>query len=293
MTTLESHPHTAADDLEIGELRLDPSWVSAAPLKLVASALECMENRRGKPGAIKETLEAAVDFKPKWGTWWKRVKPLLEDSEHFEVEKGQTIRLLTDVAGIEFQPLPSPVKKRGDPGPRKPSKQELQWLVWLTEEGDSVPPSRSPTKAAHAALGKCPDKDLRQALDRICGEASSFLDANRTAPKVAAGWAGLMSLAASRWRDGGGVYSGSAAPELVGELLAKLIGVAKSPRESREWLRQAGGLLTDSQLDTWRGQFAIGVWRSLSGSRDGARAWFEALFYRVSRRRAGWPWPVR
>ena len=280
MTTIESHPHTAADDLESGGLRLDPSWVSEAPLKLVASALECMGDRTGKPGAIKETLEAAVDFKPKWGTWWKRVKPLLEDSEHFEVEKGQTIRLLTDVAGIEFQPLPSPAKKLSNPGPRKPSKQELQWLAWLTEENGSAPPSRSPTKAAHAALGKCPDQDLRQALDRICGEASSFLDSNRTAPKVAAGWASLMSSAASRWRDGGGVYSGSAAAESVGELLARLIGEAKSPRESREWLRQAGGLLTDSQLDTWRGQFAIGVWRSLNGSRDGARAWFESLFYR-------------
>ena len=280
MTTLKPHPHTAADDLESGGLRLDPSWVSEAPLKLVASALECMENRSGKPGAIKETLEAAVDLKPKWGTWWKRVKPLLEDSEHFYAEKGQAIRLLTDVAKIEFQPLPAPVKKRGTPGPRKPSKQELQWLLWLTEENGSTPPSLSPTKAAHAALGKCPDKDLRQALDRICGEASSFLDANRTAPKVAANWASLMSLAASRWRDGGGVYSGSAAPELVGELLARLIGEAEFPRESREWLRQAGCLLTDSQLDTWREQCAIGVWRSLNGSRDAARAWFESLFYR-------------
>ena len=280
MTTLKPNPHSTADDLESGELRLDPSWVSAAPLKLVASALECMGDRTGKPGAIKETLEAVVDFKPKWGTWWKRVKPLLEESEHFYVEKGQAIRLLTDVARIEFQPLPAPVKKRGNPGPRKPSKQELQWLLWLTEKNGSTPPSRSPTKAAHAALGKCPDKDLRQALDQICGEASSFLDSNRTAPKVAAGWASLMSLAASRWRDGGGVYSGSAAAELVGELLARLIGEAKFPRESREWLRQAGGLLTDSQQDTWREQCAIGVWRSLNGSRDGPRAWFESLFYR-------------
>ena len=89
-----------------------------------------------------------------------------------------------------------------------------------------------------------------------------------------------MSSAASRWRDGSGVHSGGAAPEMVGELLARLVGEVRSPRESREWLRRAGGLLEDSQLDVWRGQFAIGVWKSLNGSRDGARAWFEALFYR-------------
>ena len=280
MTTPKPHPHTVADDLESGELRLDPSWVSEAPLKLVASALEHRKNRSDKPGAIRTTLEGAVDFKPKWGTWWKRVKPLLEESEHFEVGKGQAIRLLTDVEAIEFQPLPAPVKKSRVPGPRKPSKQELQWLAWLTEEGGSVPPSRSPTKAAQAALGKCPDKDLRRALDRICGEASAFLGSTRTAPKVAAGWASLMSLAASRWRDDGGLHASGATPELVGKLLARLIGAAKSPRESRGWLRQAGGLLTDNQLDLWRGQFAIGVWKSLNGSRGAARAWFEALFYR-------------
>lgn len=280
MTALKPHPHGVAVDLANGELRLDPSWISEAPLKLVASALERMEYRTGRPGAIKAIVEEAVDLKPKWGTWWKRVKPLLEESEHFEIGKGQAIRLLTDVAAMEFQPLPAPVKRGAGSGPRKPSRQEQQWLAWLTDEGSSTPPSRSPTKAAHSALGKCPEKDLRQALDRICGEASAFLDSNRTAPKMAAGWASLLSSATSRWRDGGGVYSGGAAPEMVGELLARLVGEAKSPRESREWLRRAGGLIEDSQLDVWRRQFAIGVWKSLNGSRDGARAWFEALFYR-------------
>ena len=288
MTSIGPHTDTGLHVFEWEELDFNQSWVKEAPLKLVASTLESMDNRTGKAGAIRGVLEDRVEFNPKWESWWKRVKPMLEESEHFSIGKSHAITLLDSVDDIPFRPLRNPVKKPGTPRKRTPPKQEREWLEWLTGELESPPPSRTPAKAADKAIAECPDKALGQALNRTSQAAEEFLDSYRTAPREAARWASLLSLASARWRDYAGSDSYGESPQSIGTLLARLITAAKFTQESRAWLRQAGDLSRD-QPDAWRGIFATGLWKAFGYSRDGARDWFHRSFHQsVYEDRVAW-----
>ena len=285
MTALKSPPDTGRDVLGRPEPEFDQSWVKEAPLKLIASALESVENRTGKPGVIREVLEDRVELDPKWPTWWKRVKPMLEKSGHFIGGKQNAIILLGNAAGIVPQPLPPPPgKKSRTTRGKTPAQPKREWLERLTDELEKLPPSRAPTKPAYNALEKCPDGDLTKALNLISQAATKFLDANqnaqasRTTQKSAAGWVGLVSRAASSWRDRIGPYSNADSAQSVGTLLARLIKAAGYPQESRFWLNRTGDL-AGNRLVMWPRAFAAGVWQSFDGSRDGAREWVESLFH--------------
>lgn len=260
------------------------SWVNEAPLKLVASVLCGLPEHSGRRGDIQKVLQTwDVELTPKWDGWWKRVRRMLTDSEHFGEGKGGRFTLLHNVDDIPPEPLRPVVnstkakapKKKRVPRERPPPKLEREWLSWFQGETEGPPPTRGRTKEAVNAIDKCDAVAAGRALRRM----TQCSDVSGSTKQAAASWAKLVSQAALRQRAGWGSYADDDLAESVGATLGNLINAAGFPGESGRWLFQAG-ISSNTQPEAWPQGLASGIWQAIDDSDGDARQWLRKLMNR-------------
>ena len=257
----------------------DPAWANDAPLKLVAWALASLPDSAGRKKDILDVLAAQVELSPSPDNWWKRVRPMLDESDHFGERKANQFTVLHEVKDIPPEPLPPPPRKVRTPRVKSPSKSEAQWLNWFCGEA-TVPPNPAPTKAAFQALDNYSVEPVQQALARASKAARESFASDKPSKRQAAGWAELLSRLSSRWRDHSESHADAgnlARP--VGKVLGNLVETAGFPGEAGRWLRQAGGLPSEPP-EAWRTGFAAGLWQAFANSSLGARHSFQSCFGR-------------
>ena len=257
----------------------DPAWANEAPLKLVAAALHAMPSYTGRHGEIKKALEPRVQPVSTWNNWWKRVRPMLDESDHFEERKANQFTVLHEVEDIPPEPLPPPPRKARPPRAKSPTKSQAQWLDWLSGE-TIAPPKPAPIKATFQALDNYPVASVQKALECASQAAREFLASDRPSKQHAARWGELLSRLSSWWRDHSESHADAgnlARP--VGEVLGNLVETAGFPGEAGRWLRQAGGLPSEPP-EAWRTGFAAGLWQAFANSSLGARHSFQSCFGR-------------
>ncbi len=257
----------------------DPAWANDAPLKLVAWALASLPDTTGRKKDILDVLATRMEFSPSLDNWWKRVRPMLNKSDHFEERKANQFTVLHEVEGIPPEPLPPTPRKVRTPRAKSPSKFQAQWLNWLGGE-TTTPPNPAPTKAAFQALDHFPVALVPQSIERASQTTLELLASEKRSKQHAARWAELLSRLSSRWRDRPESYAdvGNLA-QPVGEIMGRLVEVANFPDGSGRWLRQAGGL-PDEPPEAWRAGFAAGLWQAFANSSPGARHCFQSCFGR-------------
>ena len=98
-------------------------WVEGAPLKLLASALETMQDRKGNVAQIRAVLSPSWVKEGEWDHWWKKTWPMAAESDHFERNGSGPITLRAyEIADIPALPLPPPAKKSTPARPAAPPK---------------------------------------------------------------------------------------------------------------------------------------------------------------------------
>lgn len=107
------------------------SWEKDAPLKLVALALRDLSGT-GKARDIRHKLEEYKLLSGKWGTWWKRVQPILKQSSAFRAWSDGLYELIVSPDQIAAMPLP-PVNRKKEPALSRP---ELLELLGKVESGE-------------------------------------------------------------------------------------------------------------------------------------------------------------
>ena len=257
----------------------DPAWVNDAPLKLVAWALSSLTDLTGRKKDILDILAVQVNLSPSPDSWWKRVRPMLEKSDHFDERKANQFTVLHGVEDIPPEPLPTPPRKAKTSGAKSPTKSVAQWLNWLNGEA-TAPPNPAPTKAAFQALDDYPIAPVQQALERASRATRESFASDRRSKQHAARWAELLSRLSSRWRNCPESHADAgnlARP--VGEILGRLLETVDFPNDSGRWLRQAGGLPGEPP-ETWRVEFTAGLWQAFVNSSSGVRHCFQSCFGR-------------
>ena len=266
---LETPDGTKPDSVE--------SWVSDAPLKLVAWALDSL-GRTARSTDVRRELEGTFVRDPgsewkTWKTWWERVLPAVKQSGNFNVRKGSEITLMSRIAYVPAEPwdtLPIPVKKAKTKGP-----SQADWKRWMLSDDTWPPPGPRPTKPVCNALAKLPLKDIPLALNRIMGGAAELLESGSLSSHVAAGWAEAVSRGFVQFRELTPPDAVLSLAPQVGELLARLVEAAGYSPESAGALLAAGGL--PGQPDPWRRGFTEGVWNALQDLKGGGPELLEAV----------------
>ena len=107
------------------------SWVSEAPLKLVAAALTDLDRRTGKAGDLRDRLDLRVlrNCGASFDNWWKRVQPAVKESRYFypNGRNGWTFLRGFTAADIPASPLSSPAR-----GSRATKKETEPFAVFLS-----------------------------------------------------------------------------------------------------------------------------------------------------------------
>ena len=257
-------------------------WVEEAPLKLLASALETMQDRKGNVAQIRAVLSPSWVKEGEWDHWWKKTWPMAAESDHFERNGSGPITLRADeIADIPALPLPPPAKKSAPARPAALPKAQQEWLRWFQGEVDVVPSkSGNPVKAAYDALDDCPPESHRTALRRTMSAAGRFLSADKRPKAAATEWAHLLSRTAQLWRNHPDAADGAETAATVGEQMAKLVQDAVFPEGCGRWLCQAGGLPAE-QPEAWRQGFAAGLGREMPLSGYDVRNWIDKAFSRM------------
>lgn len=261
-------------------------WITKAPLRLLACALDGMPNRTGKVGDIKAALQDLVEPARKWNVWWGRVRPMLDDLEAFKHSKSGITLLAKEIADVPAYPLPAKtIKAVPQSRSKSPSQSEmLKWQQWFDDkEGDMPSKNKRPVNAAFAAIDECPAAAVKPALYRIIRAAEDLLSADQPSKGAAEGWAQLLSQAALRLRSHYDPYDDATLPGLTAQVMAQLIKIAAFPRETGHWISQAGAL-PDGEPETWRSAFASGLWDILPRSRHDIRIWFDKAFAQMAPR---------
>ena len=260
-------------------------WVSEAPLKLVALAL-ADSGGRGKAKDIQEKLEGRVVRDPKWATWWKQVQPATKTSAHFRVGKDRSITLVARVDDVPHEPLAPPAKKTKAQKGKPASLRE--WRKWLLSEVDGPPPAPSPTRPVSNALTKISNHEIEQALRRTIWGAGEFLASGSATPTAAERWVEAVSRGALRWREFVGPENQGDLAEPTGEILARLVKVAKDSKDGKPYEESVASMLRAGDLaaqpNTWRRGFARGMWVALKDSRNGVRDVLQASSATLGRR---------
>ena len=93
------------------------SWVSEGQLRLVAAALADLGGS-GRVKDIEDKLESILEpGGVKFSNWWKKVRPAVNDSDHFTTGQGKPIILNSEVTDVAVGPLPiqpKPEPKSGE-----------------------------------------------------------------------------------------------------------------------------------------------------------------------------------
>lgn len=261
-------------------------WITKTPLRLLAWALDGMPQRTGKVGDIKAALQDLVEPTRKWKVWWDLVRPMVDDADEFKRSKTGITLLANEITDVPAYPLPTKILKAA-PHPRQspPSRPEvLKWSQWFEGKEDALPSkSGYPVKAAYDAIKECPPWSINPALHRIIQSSEDFLASGKPSKGAAEGWAQLLSQAALRLRSRYAPYDDATLPGHTAQLMAQLVEIAAFPRATGHWLCQAGALPA-GQPETWRTEFASGLWNILPRSRHDIRIWFDKAFAQTAAR---------
>lgn len=261
-------------------------WITKAPLRLLAWALDGMPQRTGKVGDIKAALQDLVEPTRKWKVWWDLVRSMLDDVEAFKRSKTGITLLAAEITDVPAYPLPTKILKAA-PHQRQssPARPEvLKWSQWFEGMSDDLPSKNGrPVNAAFAAIDECPSSAIQPALYRIIRAAEDLLSSEQPSKGAAEGWAQLLSQAALRLRSHYAPYDDAALPGHAAQLIAQLIEIAAFPRAAGDWICQAGAL-PDGEPETWRTEFASGLWHILPHSRHDIRIWFDKAFAQMASR---------
>ena len=250
------------------------SWYEEAPLKLVAAVLADI----GRPVEIKEIRGRIEDrglLGVKWDPWWSRVKDAAGDSRHFKIVKSKNnaitaMSLVSSPSAVLAESLPPPAPSTPKPhgASKKKPPSAADWKKWLLGDGLEPAPGRAPTKAVCDALIMWPPKTVGQALTRTMRGAEEFLSLGNSPSQAATAWLQATSIASLRWRECMGQNADDDLAGQTGTLLGRLAQVAGFSERAGEWLLRAGAL--DGESDSWRREFAVGMWRVLLDSSGSA-----------------------
>lgn len=255
-------------------------WITKAPLRLLACALDGMPKRTGKVGDVKAALQDRVEPAFKWKGWWGRVRPMLDDVAAFKQSKSGITLLAQEIADVPAYPLPAKtIKPAPQSRSKAPSQSELlKWQRWFEGKEDSIPSKNGrPVNAAFAAIDECPAAAVKPAVYRIIQAADDLLSSDKPPQSAAAGWAQLLSRAALHLQSQYAPHGDATLPAHIAGLIARLAAVAAFPRETGHWINQAGAL-PDGEPETWRSAFVSGIWNILPRSRHDIRIWFDKAF---------------
>ena len=240
------------------------SWVEEAPLRLVALALS-VDGGTGRVSDIRAKLSGRVIEEGRWNNWWnKQPQSMRKMPDHFRISKvgkDNEYTLLTDVEAVDLvqeTKATADVKKTSVAGP--------DWKNWLEAQTREPAPGRFPPRQVANSLARWPAGTIEPVLFRLIVGAEEFVAARETSPQVAEGWLWAIAQAALRWRESGSNDPRGYTAARVGEVLARLAGIA-GERTPQELLLQAGAL--DGTADAWRRGFLAGLWESFEG--DDAR----------------------
>ena len=220
------------------------SWVTEAPLRLVAATLRDLDGRTGKAGDLKDKLEARVlrGCGMRWKDWWAKVLPDVKESGYFYEKSRNLWTFLGTGANIPESPLgekPKPAKVA-----KKKPPNISDWRKWLRGAYGAPPPGRWPTKNAFDVLAKWSDKKtIEQALTQTVQGAEEFLASGSASSQAAAGWLEAVSRASLRWRELMGPDASSDLASWTGQLFPRLTKAAGYTGESGGWLRLMVSLL--------------------------------------------------
>ena len=243
------------------------SWADEVPLKLIALALS-VGGGTGKVADIRAKLDGRVIDSRKWESWWKKQPPLMRKMpDHFritKVGKDNEYNLLN-----RFEAVSSATGSKASKSVNKSVKSEERrtvtasdWRTWLEAQTRSPAPGRFPTLQVTNSLARWPAESIEAVLFRLIVGAEELFAVRETSPQVAEGWLRAIAQAALRWREVGGSDPRGYTAARVGEVLARLAGIA-GERSPQDLLLQVGAL--DGVTDAWRRGFLAGLWQSFEG----------------------------
>ena len=243
------------------------SWADEVPLKLIALALS-VGGGTGKVADIRAKLDGRVIDSRKWESWWKKQPPLMRKMpDHFritKVGKDNEYNLLN-----RFEAVSSATGSKASKSVKSEERGAAtasDWKTWLEAQTHSPSPGRFPTRQVTNFLARWPAESIEAVLFRLIVGAEELFSVRETSPQVAEGWLRAIAQAALRWREVGGSDPRGYTAARVGEVLARLAGIA-GERSPQDLLLQAGAL--DGEADAWRRGFLAGMWESFEG--EGAR----------------------
>ena len=177
------------------------SWITEAPLKLIAAAIADISDTP-KIGEIKNALQGqgkVFDDEVKLSTsWWNRVRQAAAaDSRHFLAVRNKSnsitaIRLIGDVDNVpdgQLPPLPPKVKPA------------FLWKKWLNGETPDPPALKRPLmppKSVSNDLAKWPSASIDKALHQTMRGVEDFLWSDSNSSQAAAAWLEALSRASMR-----------------------------------------------------------------------------------------------
>ena len=262
------------------------SWVTKAPLKLVAAALTDIGGEAKRGDIIGRLKGRVLDESVKVDDWWERVRIAIESSRHFRTTKNSK----NSIIGVRLAPLANVGDIPAEPLPPKPAKSAKKkavsladWKKWLQSDVAEAPPGIFPTKPVSNALSMWPAKTVDHAMNKLTWGAKAFLASDKPTAQSATGWMEALRSASLRWRE---CPSQAPAPESnlsssVGELLSWLADVAGHTYESGDRMISAAGL--DWKSYPWRRGFMAGVWATFEGFGDGSRNLLAAMSNQMGR----------
>ncbi len=240
------------------------SWAVEAPLKLVALALS-VDGGTGRVSDIRAKLSGRVIDEGQWENWWKKQpQSMRKMPDHFRISKvgkDNEYTLLTDVDAVDVAQETKVIASVD-----RSSAPASGWKNWLEAQTREPAPGRFPPRQVANSLARWPSETIEPVLFRLIVGAEEFIAARESSPQVAEGWLRAIAQAALRWRESGGSDPRGYTAARVGEVLARLAGIA-GERTPQELLLQAGAL--DGTADAWRRGFLAGMWDSFEG--DDAR----------------------
>ena len=240
------------------------SWAKETPQKLVALALS-VDGGSGRVSDIRAKLQDRVIDSGQWESWWKKQPALMRKMpDHFRITrvgKDNEYTLLTRVEAVAVA-----VGSNSSQSPERGAATASDWKTWLEAQTREPAPGRFPTRQVTNSLARWPADSIEAVLFRLIVGAEELFAVRETSPQVAEGWLRAIALAALRWREVGGSDPRGYTAARVGEVMARLAGIA-GERSPQDLLLQAGAL--DGEADAWRRGFLAGMWESFEG--EGAR----------------------
>ena len=170
------------------------SWVSEGQLRLVAAALADLGGS-GRVKDIEDKLESILEpGGVKFSNWWKKVRPAVNDSDHFTTGQGKPIILNSEVTDVAVGPLPiqpKPEPKSGEYQKQLDDQRAFyekrlgdQNMIYRQEE-EHLRQQIHDLNARMAASREESSLDIRRDMLLVLGEAIQLMYQQRAEPEIA------------------------------------------------------------------------------------------------------------